>query len=247
MKKRIFAVILTAAMCFSLTGCAHIYHMSQGTYDKCTEDRPCATCGKIIEPAKGHSFKSRPIDVIPGDCKTPSIETYECSRCGATETREGKLADHTPGETVINGRNKETICSVCGTVISSEEIPLEEDPEYLIANCTEYTYEQMARNPENVKGELAVVTGEVIQALENGNEYQMRVNITLTGSEYYQYYTDTIFVTYTKNDGDSRILENDIVTIYGVLNGTVTYTSVLGAEVTLPALDGKYLIINNIE
>ncbi len=35
---------------------------------------------------------------------------------------------------------------------------------------------------------------------------------------------------------DSRILEDDIITIYGVSVGTVTYTSTLNMQITIPAI-----------
>lgn len=109
-------------------------------------------------------------------------------------------------------------------------------------NCEEYTYEKIARNPGKVKGEFVKLTGEVIQVMENDGSVELRVNITKNS---YGYYSDTVYVYYPmkSKDGD-RILEDDIITIYGKLAGTETYTSVLGSEVTLPKINAEYIEFN---
>ena len=107
--------------------------------------------------------------------------------------------------------------------------------------CKEYTYEEIARNPESVKRERAKVTGEVIQVLESYGYTYLRVNIT---KNKYGNYKDTIYVSYKpKTETEDRILEDDIITIYGILSGTETYTSVLGVSVTLPRINGEYIEI----
>lgn len=105
--------------------------------------------------------------------------------------------------------------------------------------CKEYTYKEIARNPDSVKGEYAKLTGEVIQVLESGTSVTLRVDIT---KDKYGYYSDTVYVKYTrKSDTEDRILEDDIITIYGKLGGIETYTSVLGAEVSLPKIFAEYI------
>lgn len=105
--------------------------------------------------------------------------------------------------------------------------------------CKEYTYKEIARNPDSVKGEYAKLTGEVIQVLESGKSVTLRVDIT---KDKYGYYSDTVYVTYTrKSDTEDRILEDDIITIYGKLGGIETYTSVLGSEVSLPKIFAEYI------
>ena len=56
--------------------------------------------------------------------------------------------------------------------------------------------------------------------------------------------TNDIYVyigTYKYSDeNESKILEDDIVTIYGICKGDKTYTSVLGSNVTIPSIEVKY-------
>ena len=107
--------------------------------------------------------------------------------------------------------------------------------------CIEKSYEELARNPDNVKGTKVKVTGEVIQVTEYNNKTELRVNIT---KEEYGYYADTIYVTYVPKNGEDKILENDIITIYGTAKGDYSYTSIMGAKVTLPKIDADFIEIN---
>lgn len=110
------------------------------------------------------------------------------------------------------------------------------------ASCQTYTFEQMARNPDNFKGTNVKVTGEVIQVLYGYDSVDIRMNITKEGT-YSTYYTDTIYVTYTPEEGEDKILEDDIITVYGISQGDYSYTSTIGAQVTLPLISGKYITL----
>ena len=131
--------------------------------------------------------------------------------------------------------------------ISTDSVQVEDTAKDTVANtetneedfklaCQTYTYKELARNPENYEGEKIELRGEVVQVLESGKEVELRVNMN---SEYDQ----TVYVLYTLNNNEGRILEEDIVKIYGTFEGLITYTTVLGAEKTLPRIDAKYIEI----
>lgn len=252
MKKQIFAFILSVSMCLSLTGCAHFIHLYDPTaVPTCAEPVRCKYCDKI-EVEAPHNFGATPISVVEATCTTPGSETYACEVCGFEETRETPTSSHREGEPIIavqatlDPGTLEYHCVDCGALIRTEQYELSsaDQVQYIQSECAAYTYDEIARNPDNYKGKMATFTGEVIQVLENNNELQMRVNITLTGSEYYQYYTDTIFVRYTLKSGEGRILENDILTMYGVMDGTVTYDSIFGQQITIPSFNAYVITIN---
>lgn len=110
------------------------------------------------------------------------------------------------------------------------------------ASCSTYTYKEMARNPETFEGTNVKLTGEVIQAMYDKYSVTLRVNITKTGN-YSTYYTDTIYVTYSPEAGESKILEDDIITLWGTSQGDKTYTSTMGAQITIPHIKAKYITI----
>ena len=126
----------------------------------------------------------------------------------------------------------------------AEEKAKAEEEENFKASCETYTFEQMARNPDNFKGTNVKLTGEVIQALYGTNSVDLRVNITKKGS-YSTYYTDTVYVTYNTKAGEDKILEKDIITLYGTSLGDYTYKSTIGSMVNLPLISAKYITINN--
>lgn len=109
-------------------------------------------------------------------------------------------------------------------------------------SCKIYTFEQIARNPNKFKGTNVKLTGEVVQVIEDTLSISLRVNITKKGT-YSTYYTDTIYVTYYPEEGEDKILEDDIITIYGTSQGDCTYTSTLGAQITLPYISAKYITL----
>ena len=60
------------------------------------------------------------------------------------------------------------------------------------------------------------------------------------------YYEDTILVKYKySSSSESRILEDDIITLYGKSMGTYTYESVLGSPITVPYIDAMYIDIKS--
>lgn len=111
------------------------------------------------------------------------------------------------------------------------------------ADCKIYTYKELARNPDKIEGKKVKLTGEVVQTLYGSGSVDLRVNITKKGT-YSTYYTDTIYVVYYPKDGEDKILEDDIITIWGTSKGDYTYTSTIGASVTLPLISAEYVSIN---
>lgn len=121
---------------------------------------------------------------------------------------------------------------------------LEEYENEYKSKCKEYTYKSIARNPEKVKGEYATISGEVVQVIEKDSNIELRVNITKESWGY----SDTIYVTYTrKSHNEDRILEDDIITIWGTLQGMTSYESILSAQVSLPLMAAEYIVIDSLE
>ncbi len=113
--------------------------------------------------------------------------------------------------------------------------------------CRPIDYKKLSRNPDAYKGAKFVFTGEVIQAMESSwtDTVELRINVTKETYEYSDIvtWTDTIYATIELPKGSDRILEEDIITIWGVCDGLYSYQSVLGSTVSLPAIDVKYYSI----
>ena len=98
------------------------------------------------------------------------------------------------------------------------------------AQCQSFTYDEIARNPDNYEKKLAKFTGEVVQVIRDGNELQMRVDVTETK---YGFYEDTVYVFYTITN-NTNVLEGDIITMYGELRGSFSFSAMRLSSVVLP-------------
>ena len=101
------------------------------------------------------------------------------------------------------------------------------------SNCVTVDYHDVERNPNTYKGTQIVVSGSVVQITEGWfDSVIMRVDQG-GGLNWY--------VTYTRKDeNESRILEGDWVTLYGVCDGVESYTNVMGGQVTIPSMSAEY-------
>jgi len=215
----------------------------------CTKARFCAVCRVEDGKPLGHTIGEWQ-EVTVSTCTIRGEKQAECSACGETLKEALPLAEHVPGEWVVKtvatsekAGIRVQLCKECSTEVKQEEYTLsaEEIRAQYIQKCDKsYTYEELARNPDKYLGDYVKLRGEVIQVMVDGDEYTLRVNIT-KGRYYWE---DPILVTYTmKDSGEDRILEEDIVLMYGMMFGDYTYETVMGAEVTVPLMFAEYIDI----
>jgi ABC-type multidrug transport system fused ATPase/permease subunit len=127
-----------------------------------------------------------------------------------------------------------------GKIVPAVTTSNTEDLEQYKSEAIQIQYIDLARNPDIYKNKKVVFTGKVIHTIESGNYIALLVNVT---KDEFNVWDDTIFVNYQKANGESRILENDIITFWGTVKGLKTYKSVLGSQVTIPEVDAKYITI----
>lgn len=160
------------------------------------------------------------------------------SSAGGDDEAESKNSDTTNSTSVSETTTEET------TIETTTELP-SMSIEELEESSKEIPYKDLARDPDNYTGELVKFSGEVVQVIESSfgaNQYR----IAVTKDEYGYYdYNDIVYLTYSLKDGESRILEDDIVTFYGTYTGLTSYASTLGGKITIPAVEGEYVEINN--
>ncbi|MCR5686042.1 MAG: toxin regulator, partial [Lachnospiraceae bacterium] len=100
---------------------------------------------------------------------------------------------------------------------------------------TGITFNDLARKPDDFKGKKVQFSGRVLQVNEVDTEIQIR--LATKKNSWDQYYDDVIYIYFDRSLIPARILDDDIITIYGVSRGLYTYTTVLGASVTLPLIE----------
>ncbi len=94
---------------------------------------------------------------------------------------------------------------------------------------TGITYEQLARTPDNYEGEKVKFKGEVLQVLEDETSVEIRLALD-------DYYEDILYCAYDKKITSYRVLEGDIITIYGTSVGLISYESTGSGVITIPAV-----------
>lgn len=102
-----------------------------------------------------------------------------------------------------------------------------------ISLCEKIDYTDVLRNPDNYKGKHTVVSGTVDQVIEG---FLRSVTIYVKDASGNKW-----GCVYSYQDGESRILEGDSVTLYGICKGTDTSETILGGQVTLVRVDIDYI------
>lgn len=91
------------------------------------------------------------------------------------------------------------------------------------------TYEQLARTPDNYKGQKVTFSGKVVQVIEGDKETDLR--IAVDGN-----YDTVIFVGYDPSIASVRALDDDYVTIKGKSIGLYSYQSTIGGKISIPGI-----------
>ena len=102
------------------------------------------------------------------------------------------------------------------------------------SQCTSISYNDLAHSTEKFVNKKVAITGQVVQVQESGNLVILRVNMT---KDQYGVYEDTIWVNYTMKSGNSHIIENDVINIWGSVKGRRTYSTILGSSMTIPEIN----------
>lgn len=92
---------------------------------------------------------------------------------------------------------------------------------------TGITYDQLARTPDDFIGKKIKFSGKVLQVIEGTSKNQIRLAVN-------EDYDTVLYCEYDPSIVPLRILEDDIITIYGVSVGTISYQSTLGGTITIP-------------
>lgn len=130
----------------------------------------------------------------------------------------------------------ETLNSEYEAHLAAEEV-VYDSPTDLSEYDTGITYDNIARNPDDYEGKAVKFSGKVIQIIEGEGETQMR--FAVDGD-----YDKIIYCGYNPDILDSRILENDEITIYGISINLISYEAALGQTVTIPGVYIDYIETN---
>ena len=166
------------------------------------------------------------------------IEVSAVYKDGSTESVTGfSITNPTTlvaGETssiTITYQNQQCTLDVTCTTLSEAQFK---------EQCQNISYDDLARNPDNYESTKVKFTGKVVQVIGGDDSIgALRVNVTKRKYGY----DDTVYVMYVP-DPSNRVLEDDIISFYGTSTGLYSYTTVLGAQLTIPSVLAVYIDIN---
>lgn len=108
-------------------------------------------------------------------------------------------------------------------------------------SCSSFDYKETLRNSGEYIGKRAYWFGKVLQVVDKSSySSTYRIGVSCTQYHYIGGYScpDTLYVTYF---GDGNFIEDDMVNMWGMMNGTKSYTTVLGASLTVPNFTAQYI------
>lgn len=109
------------------------------------------------------------------------------------------------------------------------------DKSSFVSKCQNIPYESIARDENTYKYNLITLTGKVIQVIESDASSDGLVQVSYRVS-LDEDYNQIVFVDYLRNSGETRILEDDVIIIYGQYNGLTSYETVMGGYITIPSI-----------
>lgn len=212
----------------------------------CAEPKTCSVCGATDGVALGHRVESWQT-IEESTCTTQGTQEGVCTVCGETVTEFLELKEHTPGDWVVTTEATEDspgirvkYCTVCETELEREAFTLtpEELRNQYISKCESISYDNLARNPDDYTGKLIKFTNvRVLQVCSEASSaaYYSTYRVATSGR-----WDNVVYLLIDNYGSGSRILEDDYITIYGEYVGLYTYTTVMGASVTIPKIIVKY-------
>ena len=181
-----------------------------------------------------------------------------CKHCGEVIAKDAKICPN------CGGKNKKPLFKriwfwlliiglgvlVLAILGSGNQYKLSDDAsnmsekEYKTA-CREIEYKDLMRNADDLVGEKVKLTGEVNQIVyeSDSGDTESEYKVAVTKDEF-DLYSDDVILYFTRGNS-KKIIEDDVITFYGEVSGTESYTSVLGEEITVPVITGVYVEIKD--
>lgn len=149
--------------------------------------------------------------------------------------RKASAAEEEESRNASKAAEKESIAT--SKAAEEESIAASKAAEDAKGYETGITYDQLARIPEDFKGKKVKFTGKVLQVMEGSIASDPAIRLAANKN-----YDTVIYGKYPSKIISSRILEDDMITIYGTSYGLQSYQSTLGGTITIP-----YVYIDKIE
>lgn len=124
---------------------------------------------------------------------------------------------------------EETTTTTEQETTTTVEPPPDYDPEKIREEAEYIAYDELFRNIEYYEGEAIHFPGAEVDQAFHGAVDEYRIYVGRTPE-------DGSNDVYAQYDGRGRLIEGDQIELWGVVEGTITYETVLGEERTIPLI-----------
>ncbi len=94
------------------------------------------------------------------------------------------------------------------------------------------SYKELEKDPNSFQGQTTTFTGQILQIQESDGTGAMRLAVDQDAYGNWNF-ADAVLVQY---DGHTPAVQDDVVTVSGVMEGTQTYTSEANYQITVPLM-----------
>lgn len=224
--KRIWVLVLVMVLMMGVAGCAGS-GITQEQLDAVQADLDNAktqldTANADLQSAKQEAETlQQDVQAKDGEIQTLTAENTDLKN--QIQEKDAKLAEAEPWFQKTEAEQQAIIEEQKKQEEAEQQAAAEKEKQ---GYDTGITFDQMARTPDEVKGEKVKFSGKVIQVMD-GDTVVIRFAVNSD-------YDKVIMGTYSSGIVTQRVLENDKITIYGVASGLYTYEATSGASITIP-------------
>lgn len=169
----------------------------------------------------------------------PDTNTDSASETAAAETTAVTAEEETTTqeETTVEPETEETIAEEETTIAETES-----EDEFK-TSCQEIGYKKLLRTPDDHIGQRITITAKVQQIMEGGFFDDSKYYRVQTDNEGYDlFYDDEYFMYDSRIADDMKILDGDVLKIYGEFIGLETIKRALtGTKEEVPAVKAYYV------
>lgn len=229
--KKVICAILVSCICLGLMGCG----VKQEDYDKAVSDASSVAAELDVVKSELNTAKSE-LETISQEKTAVEQELAEYKEklkpfeeMTAAQAEAEKAKAEAEKAKAAEDAKKKKAAEKKAAAEAEKKAKEASEAEEAKGYDTGVTYKDIARTPDDYIGKKVKFSGKVIQLIE-GDEYnQIRFIID-------EDYDQVILGEYDPAIVKSRILEDDLLTIYGTSAGTISYNSTLGGKITVPAV-----------
>ena len=225
MKKKVITVLLSTGLVMSLSGCGGV---KQSDYDDVV-----AKAESVQEELDSTKEELSAMEESLGslqaeyDAYKEKMKPFEEMTAAQAEAEKAKAEQEKRAieEAEAQKKAEEEAPAAAAAAEAEAARAAEEAKGYE----TGITYDQLARTPDDFVGKKVKFYGKVVQVIEGGSTVQIRLAVN---KDY-----DTILLgQYSSSIVSSRVLEDDLITVYGTSLGLISYKSTMGGTITIPSM-----------